>query len=137
MGSSSESWEPNQHPHPWHSRAGGGAVHSINRRHRGALFDYLVNLDAKTVEIDGSRVPLTPKEYQMLELLALREGVTLTKEMFLNHLYGGIDEPDLKIIDVYVQTAQKARQRLGRQELHRNRVGSPLRAAAPGPTKNR
>jgi len=63
--------------------------------------------------------------------------VTLTKEMFLNHLYGGIDEPDLKIIDVYVQTAQKARQRLGRQELHRNRVGSPLRAAAPGPTKNR
>lgn len=55
-----------------------------------------VNLDAKTVEVDGSRVHLTGKEYQMLELLSLRKGTTLTKEMFLNHLYGGMDEPELK-----------------------------------------
>ena len=60
-----------------------------------------VNLDAKTVELDGSRVHLTGKEYQMLELLSLRKGTTLTKEMFLNHLYGGMDEPELKIIDVF------------------------------------
>ncbi len=78
-----------------------------NTRHRGALFDHLVNFDAKTVEINGSRVPLTPKEHQMLELLAVREGMILTKEMFLNHLYGGIDEPDLKIIDVYVRKLRK------------------------------
>ena len=49
-----------------------------------------VNLDAKTVEVDGARVHLTGKEYAMLELLSLRKGTTLTKEMFLNHLYGGM-----------------------------------------------
>ena len=66
-----------------------------------------VNLDAKTVELDGSRVHLTGKEYQMLELLSLRKGTTLTKEMFLNHLYGGMDEPELKIIDVFICKLRK------------------------------
>ena len=61
-----------------------------------------VNLDAKTVEVDGSRVHLTGKEYQMLELLSLRKGTTLTKEVFLNHLYGGMDEPTQKVIDVFM-----------------------------------
>jgi two-component system cell cycle response regulator CtrA len=66
-----------------------------------------VNLDTKTVEIDGLRVHLTGKEYAMLELLALRKGTTLTKEMFLNHLYGGMDEPELKIIDVFICKLRK------------------------------
>lgn len=66
-----------------------------------------VNLDAKTVEVDGSTVHLTGKEYQMLELLSLRKGTTLTKEMFLNHLYGGMDEPELKIIDVFICKLRK------------------------------
>lgn len=52
-----------------------------------------VTLDAKTVEVEGSTVHLTGKEYQILELLSLRKGTTLTKKMFLNHLYGGMDEP--------------------------------------------
>ena len=43
----------------------------------------------------------------MLELLSLRKGTTLTKEMFLNHLYGGVDEPELKIIDVFVCKLRK------------------------------
>jgi two-component system cell cycle response regulator CtrA len=64
-------------------------------------------LDQKTVEVDGSRVHLTGKEYQMLELLSLRKGTTLTKEMFLNHLYGGMDEPELKIIDVFICKLRK------------------------------
>jgi two-component system cell cycle response regulator CtrA len=51
---------------------------------------------------DGARVQLTGKEYQMLELLSQRKGMTLTKEMFRNHLYGGMDEPGLKIIDVFM-----------------------------------
>ena len=50
---------------------------------------------------------LTGKEYQMLELLSLRKGTTLTKEMFLNHLYGGMDEPELKIIDVFICKLRK------------------------------
>jgi hypothetical protein len=66
-----------------------------------------VNLDAKTVEVGGQRVHLTGKEYQMLELLSLRKGTTLTKEMFLNHLYGGMDEPELKIIDVFICKLRK------------------------------
>ena len=66
-----------------------------------------VNLDAKTVEVRGQPVHLTGKEYQMLELLSLRKGTTLTKEMFLNHLYGGMDEPELKIIDVFICKLRK------------------------------
>ena len=69
--------------------------------------DIVVNLDAKTVEVDDERVHLTGKEYQMFELLSLRKGTTLTKEMFLNHLYGGMDEPELKIIDVFICKLRK------------------------------
>lgn len=59
------------------------------------------------MEVGGQRVHLTGKEYQMLELLSLRKGTTLTKEMFLNHLYGGMDEPELKIIDVFICKLRK------------------------------
>lgn len=66
-----------------------------------------VNLDNRTVDIEGAPLHLTSKEYAILELLALRKGTILTKEMFLNHLYGGIDEPELKIIDVFVCKLRK------------------------------
>jgi two-component system cell cycle response regulator CtrA len=66
-----------------------------------------VNLDAHAVEVDGAPIHLTGKEYGILELLSLRKGTTLTKEMFLNHLYGGMDEPELKIIDVFVCKLRK------------------------------
>jgi len=66
-----------------------------------------VNLDTRTVEVDSSPLHLTGKEYGILELLSLRKGTTLTKEMFLNHLYGGMDEPELKIIDVFVCKLRK------------------------------
>ncbi len=67
----------------------------------------LVNLDSRVVEVDGQPLHLTGKEYGILELLSLRKGTTLTKEMFLNHLYGGMDEPELKIIDVFVCKLRK------------------------------
>jgi two-component system cell cycle response regulator CtrA len=67
----------------------------------------VVNLDTKMVEVSGAQVHLTGKEYQLLELLALRKGTTLTKEMFLNHLYGGMDEPEIKIIDVFICKLRK------------------------------
>jgi two-component system, cell cycle response regulator CtrA len=67
----------------------------------------LVNLDSHVVEVDGQPLHLTGKEYGILELLSLRKGTTLTKEMFLNHLYGGMDEPELKIIDVFVCKLRK------------------------------
>ncbi len=66
-----------------------------------------VNLDSHSVEVDDKSLHLTGKEYGILELLSLRKGTTLTKEMFLNHLYGGMDEPELKIIDVFICKLRK------------------------------
>ena len=98
---------------PFHKDELVARIHAVVRRSKGhaqsviRTGDILVNLDAKTVEVNGSRVHLTGKEYQMLELLSLRKGTTLTKEMFLNHLYGGMDEPELKIIDVFICKLRK------------------------------
>lgn len=66
-----------------------------------------INLDARSVDVGGQSIHLTGKEYGILELLSLRKGTTLTKEMFLNHLYGGMDEPELKIIDVFICKLRK------------------------------
>eukprot|EP00657_Telonema_sp_P-1_P000446 TRINITY_DN1085_c0_g1_i2.p1 TRINITY_DN1085_c0_g1~~TRINITY_DN1085_c0_g1_i2.p1 ORF type:complete len:214 (+),score=69.47 TRINITY_DN1085_c0_g1_i2:156-797(+) len=88
-------------------------VHAIVRRSKGHAQSIIrtgklvVNLDTKSVEVDAQRIHLTGKEYAMLELLSLRKGTTLTKEMFLNHLYGGMDEPELKIIDVFICKLRK------------------------------
>ena len=71
------------------------------------LGDLIVNLETRNVELYGQKLYFTGKEYQMLELLALRKGSTLTKEMFLNHLYGDLDEPDAKIIDVFICKLRK------------------------------
>src|SRR5271167_2997808 len=67
----------------------------------------VVNLETRDASVDDQSVHLTGKEYGILELLSLRKGTTLTKEMFLNHLYGGMDEPELKIIDVFVCKLRK------------------------------
>jgi two-component system cell cycle response regulator CtrA len=66
-----------------------------------------VNLESRTVDVEGKPLHLTGKEYGIIELLSLRKGTTLTKEMFLNHLYGGMDEPEPKIIDVFVCKLRK------------------------------
>jgi two-component system cell cycle response regulator CtrA len=98
---------------PFHKDELVARIHAVIRRSAGhaqstiKIGDLTVNLDAKTVEVEGARVHLTGKEYQMLELLALRRGSTLTKEMFLNHLYGGMDEPEPKIIDVFICKLRK------------------------------
>ena len=54
------------------------------------------------LSVEGKTVHLTGKKYQLFELLSLRKGTALSKEMFLNCLYGGMDEPELKIIDVFI-----------------------------------
>jgi two-component system cell cycle response regulator CtrA len=66
-----------------------------------------LNLDSREVSVSGNVVHLTGKEYAILELLVLRKGMVLTKEAFLNHLYGGMDEPEVKIIDVFVCKLRK------------------------------
>ena len=98
---------------PFHKDELVARIQAVVRRSKGHSQSVIttgkltVNLDAKTAEVNGSRVHLTGKEYQMLELLSLRKGTTLTKEMFLNHLYGGMDEPELKIIDVFICKLRK------------------------------
>ena len=66
-----------------------------------------LNLDSREVLVSGMPVHLTGKEYSILELLVLRKGMVLTKEAFLNHLYGGMDEPEMKIIDVFICKLRK------------------------------
>lgn len=98
---------------PFHREELVARIHAIIRRSKGHSQSVIrtgritVNLDAKTVDVDKKPVHLTGKEYQMFELLSLRKGTTLTKEMFLNHLYGGMDEPELKIIDVFICKLRK------------------------------
>ncbi|MFB2531816.1 response regulator transcription factor CtrA [Paracoccus sp. p4-l81] len=98
---------------PFHREELVARIHAIIRRSKGHAQSVIrtgqvhVNLDAKSVEAGGKPIHLTGKEYQMLELLSLRKGTTLTKEMFLNHLYGGMDEPELKIIDVFICKLRK------------------------------
>jgi two-component system cell cycle response regulator CtrA len=98
---------------PFHREELIARIHAIIRRSKGHSQSIIrtgqvnVNLDAKSVDVGGKSVHLTGKEYQILELLSLRKGTTLTKEMFLNHLYGGMDEPELKIIDVFICKLRK------------------------------
>src|SRR3989440_13093702 len=98
---------------PFHKDELVARIHAIVRRSKGhaqsviQTGDLIVNLDTKTVEVNAQRVHLTGKEYQMLALLSLRKGTTLTKEMFLNHLYGGNEQPALQINDVFVCKLRK------------------------------
>ena len=98
---------------PFHKDELIARIHALVRRSKGhansviAIGDLIINLEVRNVELYGQKLHLTGKEYQMLELLALRKGSTLTKEMFLNHLYGDLDEPDAKIIDVFICKIRK------------------------------
>ena len=98
---------------PFHKDELVARINAIVRRSKGfaqsriAVGDLVIDLDGKFAEVDGARLHLTGKEYRILELLALRAGSTMTKEMFLNHLYGGVDEPEVKIIDVFICKLRK------------------------------
>ncbi|MDR1475648.1 MAG: response regulator transcription factor [Holosporales bacterium] len=88
-------------------------VQAIIRRSKGhsdssiTVGKLTLDLGERIAEVDGKHLPLTCKEYSILELMCLRKGSTITKEMCLNHLYGGLDEPELKIVDVFVCKLRK------------------------------
>jgi two-component system, cell cycle response regulator CtrA len=98
---------------PFHKEELLARINAIVRRCKGhaasvvIVGDLCVNLDAKNAEISGVPLQLTSKEYQMLELLTLRKGSIVSKEMFFNNLYGGIDEPAMKILDVFICKLRK------------------------------
>lgn len=66
-----------------------------------------INMNAKKIFVAGQEIALTKKEYQIAEILALRKGCVLSKEAILDHLYGGLDEPNPKIIDVFICKIRK------------------------------
>ncbi len=118
-------------------------IQAIVRRSKGHSDSFIrtgkltVNLDTRTVDIDGQPLHLTGKEYGILELLSLRKGTTLTKEMFLNHLYGGMDEPELKIIDVFVcKLRKKLTAATGGQNYIETVWGRGYVLRDPAPTEN-
>jgi two-component system cell cycle response regulator CtrA len=98
-------------------------IQAIVRRAKGfsrptlSVGPLLLNLASRDVTVAGRAVHLTGKEYAILELLTLRKGAVLTKEAFLNHLYGGIDEPEVKIIDVFICKLRKKLAQAGAPEL--------------------
>ena len=110
---------------PFHKDELVARIHAVVRRSKGhaqsviQTGDLVVNLDTKMVEVGGQRVHLTSKEYQILELLTLRKGTSVTKEMFLTNLYGGMDEPEIKIIDVFIC---KMRKKLANVSLSKNYI---------------
>ena len=88
-------------------------IQAVVRRAKGfaqsslTVGELTLNLGSREVTVAGTPIHLTGKEYAILELLVLRKGVVLTKEAFLNHLYGGMDEPEVKIIDVFICKLRK------------------------------
>ncbi len=98
---------------PFHKDELVARIHAVVRRATGHVSSVIttgnlsVNISERTVTVDGNAVRFTGKEYAMLELLSLRKGMTLPKEAFLNHLYGGMDEPEIKIIDVFICKIRK------------------------------
>jgi two-component system cell cycle response regulator CtrA len=98
-------------------------MHAIVRRSRGFSHASLrvghlhLNLETREVFSNEVQVPVTPKEYMILELMMLRKGTVLTKERFFDHLYGGLDEPDIKIIDVFICKIRKKLLAVGQENL--------------------
>ena len=74
--------------------------------------DLTLDLHARQACVNDRPLDLIYREYQMLEFLCLRSGRVVSKETFLDHLGGGIDEPEMKIIDVFLC---KLRKKIGRE----------------------
>ena len=108
---------------PFHKAELAARINAVVRRSRGHSESIIrtgniaLNIDTRTAEVCGVPVHLTPSEYKVLELLSLRKNSVLTKEMCLNHLYNGLREPEVKIIDVFICKLRKKLARLGAGEM--------------------
>jgi len=98
---------------PFHKAELVARINAVVRRSRGhaesiiRTGDISVNLDTRSASVGDVPIHLTPSEYKVLELLSLRKNSVLTKEMCLNHLYNGLKEPEVKIIDVFICKLRK------------------------------
>lgn len=93
---------------PWSPDELVARVQAIARRSRGLSSNVVtvgpmsLDIGQRTLTINGERVHLTGKEFDLLQLLMVRRDVLVTKEAILDRLYGGRDEPEPKIVDVFV-----------------------------------
>lgn len=124
---------------PFHKDEMIARIQAIVRRAKGhtanllTVGDLVMNLDLKHATVAGKRVELTDKEYQMLELLMLNKGSLQTKERFMNHLYGGMDEPEPKIVDVFICKVRKKLKAAGADGLIQTIWGRGYTLSAPSP----
>ncbi len=122
---------------PFHKDELVARIHAIVRRSKGHAASIIeigplsINLDTRTASVRGEPIHFTGKEYGVTELLALRKGSVVSKEMFLNHLYGGMDEPELKIIDVFICKVRKKLKSRGVAELLQTTWGRGYSLVAP------
>jgi two-component system, cell cycle response regulator CtrA len=88
-------------------------IRAIVRRSQGHTNSTLrlgpveLSLDRRELRIHGAQLHISRREFAVLELLFLKQGVILNKTAFLNHLYCGADEPDMKTIDVIICRLRK------------------------------
>jgi len=81
------------------------------------LGDLSLNLVAREARFGGVHIPLSPKEFALLELMVTRSGTAVTKAAMLAHLYGKKGEPEPKIIDVFVCRLRSRLQKAGAGDL--------------------
>ena len=123
---------------PFHKDELVARIQAVVRRSKGHSQSVIttgkltVNLDAKTVEVDGARVHLTGKEYQMLELLSLAQGNhpdqgNVPQSSLRRHGRAGVEDHRR----LHLQAAQEAGGGHRRRQLYRNRMGPRLCAAGP------
>jgi two-component system cell cycle response regulator CtrA len=96
-----------------------------------------IDFDERVVRIAGQPIHLTTTEYRMLELLALRKGRIVSKQALFESLYDGSDDPEEKVINVFVSKLRKkiAEQNSGESYIGTvwgsgYRLGDPLARAA-------
>lgn len=94
-------------------------IHAVVRRSQGNSSNIItignleLDLGRREARLFEKMISLTNKEFEILELLVRRRGIVISKEMVMDHLYGGIDEPDIKIVDVFICKLRKKMQEIG------------------------
>ena len=87
-------------------------VQAVVRRSKGhsesviRIGRLVVNLCTGTAQVEQP-LHLTDKEYDILLLLSRRKGTIVTREMFLDHLYGGKEKPEFKKVGAFVYGLSK------------------------------
>lgn len=62
----------------------------------------MLDLSRNYAKVGDTRFDLTAKEFRIIEFSALRKVAVLSKDVFWNHPHGCINEPEPKIIDVFM-----------------------------------